>query len=158
MTRKRKRLIAVLTMLSCMGAGVALILNTLEENLVFFFTPKELTDTLRASEKPIRIGGLVKEDSIQEYGDASIRFAITDYSAEVIVQYRGLVPSLFREGQGVVAEGSFTQDGLFSARTILAKHDEKYMPPKVKEALQESGQWRDVPSGPKGMEDAPALP
>lgn len=158
MKRKHKRLVAVLSLLSCAGAGVAIILTSLQDNMVFFYTPKEITDQLADSGKSIRVGGLVKEGSVEELEDGTLFFTITDLTAEQDVTYKGLVPSLFREGQGVVAEGRFSEDGTLTAKTILAKHDEKYMPPQVKEALQESGEWRGDDASPTTMQPEQPLP
>ena len=114
------------------------ILRTLEENVVYFFSPSEIYDKSNISlNEKIRIGGLVKEDSISK-DETSIKFIITDLKNEIIVSYSGLLPNLFSEGKGVIAEGELKDKKYFVADEILAKHDENYMPPEVKKALEKS--------------------
>ena len=113
------------------------ILKNLEENIVYFFSPTDIYNQESVNlEKKIRVGGLVKEDSVIN-NQTSIKFIVTDLKHEIIVSYTGLVPNLFSEGKGVVAEGKLVDKKYFIADTILAKHDENYMPPEVKEALKE---------------------
>ena len=117
---------------------IFLIFKSLEESVVYFFSPSEIYDKSNISlNEKIRIGGLVKEDSIIK-DQTSIRFIITDYKKEIIVSYNGLVPNLFAEGKGVIAEGELKDKKYFVADKILAKHDENYMPPEVKKALEKS--------------------
>ena len=117
---------------------IFLILKSLEENVVYFFSPSEIYDKPNISlNKKIRIGGLVKEDSIIK-DQTSIKFIITDLKKEIIVSYSGLVPNLFSEGKGVIAEGELKDKKYFVADQILAKHDENYMPPEVSKALEKS--------------------
>ena len=117
---------------------IFLIFKSLEESVVYFFSPSEIYDKSNISlNEKIRIGGLVKEDSIIK-DQTSIRFIITDLKKEIIVSYNGLVPNLFSEGKGVIAEGELKDKKYFVADKILAKHDENYMPPEVKEALEKS--------------------
>jgi len=117
---------------------IFLILKSLEENVVYFFSPSEIYDKPNISlNKKIRIGGLVKEDSIIK-DQTSIKFIITDLKKEIIVSYSGLVPNLFSEGKGVIAEGELKDKKYFVADEILAKHDENYMPPEVSKALEKS--------------------
>ena len=133
----------VLLALGGLGGAVALVLMALEENIVFFYSPTELVEKDIDPGRRLRIGGLVEEGSVVRGGaDGLIAFRVTDLSETVPVRYRGLLPDLFREGQGVVAEGMLGADGTFEASTILAKHDETYMPPEVAEALKKSGQWQ----------------
>ncbi len=133
----------VLLALGGLGGAVALVLMALEENIVFFYSPTELVEKDIDPGRRLRIGGLVEEGSVVRGGaDGLIAFRVTDLSESVPVRYRGLLPDLFREGQGVVAEGMLGADGTFEASTILAKHDETYMPPEVAEALKKSGQWQ----------------
>ena len=117
---------------------IFLILKSLEENVVYFFSPSEIYDKSNISfNEKIRVGGLVKEDSISK-DQTSIKFIITDLKKEIIVSYSGLVPNLFSEGKGVIAEGELIDKKYFVADKILAKHDENYMPPEVNEALKEN--------------------
>ena len=115
---------------------VFLILKSLEENVVYFQSPSEINSTLELNKKKIRIGGMVKKDSISVNAD-EINFVITDFKNEINVVYKGAIPNLFEEEKGVVAEGILKDRNFFSATKILAKHDENYMPPEVKAALEE---------------------
>ncbi len=146
MKPKHRRLLFLLGALVVMGGAVALILSSFEDNLVFFYTPTQLTEKQKTpdfrADRALRIGGLVKAGSVKNDTDNTLHFVITDLSHEVSVTYRGLVPSLFREGQGVVAQGTLAADGSIAAETILAKHDEKYMPREVMEELKKSGEWK----------------
>lgn len=142
MTPKRQRLwIVVIGMISA-SIGVGLMLQTFQQNIVYFFTPSQLTHQTLKAEQIIRIGGLVEDGSIQSTGEQSIRFKITDLTATTTVTYTGLLPALFRQGQGVVAQGSMNAKNIFEATTILAKHDENYMPKEVVDALKASGRWK----------------
>ena len=119
------------------SAVIFFVLKYLEENVVYFFSPTEIYNKANISfDKKIRLGGLVKPNSITK-GEKSINFIITDLKKEIVVSYEGLVPNLFAEGKGVVAEGKLKDRKYFIAAKILAKHDENYMPPEVKEALKE---------------------
>lgn len=144
MTPKRRRLAGILFMLLVLGTAVALTLAALEDSVVFFHSPTDIAtrDDLR-KDKRMRVGGLVKERSLRREDGVRISFVITDLENEVRVQYRGILPDLFREGQGIVAEGRLVANGSFLADEVLAKHDENYMPPEVAEALRKSGRWRD---------------
>jgi cytochrome c-type biogenesis protein CcmE len=123
-----------------LGAAAALVLTAFEDNLVFFHSPTELATKAVAPTQRLRIGGLVAENSVVKSG-SDVRFVVTDGAHSITVAYRGLLPDLFREGQGIVAEGTF-QNGTFTAREVLAKHDENYMPPEVVDALKKSGEWQ----------------
>ncbi len=153
MKPKQKRLWFVILGLCMVALGFAIILNVFKDNLVFFFTPSELVERQLTEGQALRVGGLVKEGSVSTLPDGSLQFVVTDMSADLTVSYTGLVPNLFREGQGVVADGTLGADGVFTAKSILAKHDENYMPPKVKDALEESGHWMEAPDI---TEEAPA--
>ena len=145
MTSKHRRLAGIAFMLLVLGAAVALTLAALEDSVVFFHSPTDIAtrDDLR-KDRRMRVGGLVKERSLRrEDGGARISFVVTDLENDVRVHYRGILPDLFREGQGIVAEGRLAADGSFLADEVLAKHDENYMPPEVAEALRKSGRWRD---------------
>jgi cytochrome c-type biogenesis protein CcmE len=154
MTRKRRRLIALGIGLSLLAAATALVLTAFNDNLVFFYSPSELAEksvgqmaTSPGAIGPgrrIRIGGLVEPQSLRRQPDGhEIDFRVTDGKTTVAVVYNGALPDLFREGQGVVAEGRLRPDGVFAATSVLAKHDEKYMPPEVADALKKSGRWQE---------------
>ncbi len=144
MTRKRRRLVIVLTALLVFGGATALVLTALDENLDHFRSPSQLVAEPPAPERGIRLGGLVEEGSVARSADGlSVTFRVTDLSESVPVSYTGILPDLFREGQGVITLGSLQRDGTFAAREVLAKHDENYMPREVVDALKESGQWRE---------------
>ena len=134
----KSRIILLLFLLLSATVVIYLILKSLEENVVYFFSPSEIYDKSNISlNEKIRIGGLVKEDSISK-DQTSIKFIITDLKKEIIVSYNGLVPNLFSEGKGVIAEGELKDKKYFVADKILAKHDENYMPPEVSKALEKS--------------------
>jgi cytochrome c-type biogenesis protein CcmE len=144
MTRKRRRLMVVLVGLLALGAAAALVLSAFEDNIVFFFSPTELAEKTLAPGQSIRVGGLVEEGSITKLEDGlTTSFVITDMATTLAVRYTGVLPDLFREGQGVVAEGSLGPDGTFVAAQVLARHDETYMPPEVAQALKDSGHWQE---------------
>jgi len=138
LTKKVKsRITFLVLLLSVIVAIIFLIFNSLKENIVYFFSPTEISQELNISYKDtIRIGGLVKENSLRKEGKI-INFIITDLKNEIIVNYEGLVPNLFSEGKGVIAEGKLKDKKYFIANKILAKHDENYMPPEVSKALEE---------------------
>ena len=134
--KKRAIFLALLLLLS--AVTVFLIFKSLEENIVYFFTPSEIYNKQNISfNKTIRVGGLVKMDSIIKEQN-SVKFIITDFKKEIIVSYSGLIPNLFSEGKGVIAEGELKDKKYFIAEKILAKHDENYMPPEVTKALEKS--------------------
>ena len=144
MTPKRKRLWLVLGSVAVLGGAATLVLTALSDNIVFFYSPTQIAEKQIPPERRFRMGGLVEAGSVTKSPDGQVtRFKVTDTNKTVDVVYRGLLPDLFREGQGVVAEGSLGSDGVFAAREILAKHDENYMPPEVAKALKDSGQWKD---------------
>ena len=142
MTPKRRRLWLLVGSLGVLGVAAALVLTALNDKLVFFYSPTQVAEKKIAPERHFRLGGLVEAGSLQKNGQ-EIRFTVTDTHKTLAVVYRGLLPDLFREGQGVVAEGTLGSDGVFTAREVLAKHDENYMPPEVAKAIKEAGQWRD---------------
>jgi cytochrome c-type biogenesis protein CcmE len=156
MTRKRRRLILVLAGMASLSVAAFLVLNAFDDNLVFFYSPSDLAAKQPKAGRVMRIGGLVEEQSVvKTEGGKRIEFKVTDGAHDLPVVYLGVPPSLFREGQGVVAEGRLDPDGTFQASTILAKHDERYMPPEVAEALKKSGQWRGDPAAAAAV--TPAL-
>ncbi len=140
MTRKRRRLYIVLTGMVLLSGAVGLVLAALEENISYFYSPSDIADAPRG--RSIRLGGLVEEGSVARQADGvTVTFRVTDLAESVSVTYQGLLPDLFREGQGVITEGTLGPDGRFVAREVLAKHDETYMPREVVDALKKSGQW-----------------
>jgi cytochrome c-type biogenesis protein CcmE len=142
MKRKHRRLLVVLASLGLLGAASALVLTAVEDSLVFFYTPSDLVERPAPPDSLFRLGGLVEAGSVRKEG-ATTFFNVTDLTRTIPASYTGVLPDLFREGQGVVAEGTLTAGGKFTAREVLAKHDETYMPKEVAEALRKSGQWRD---------------
>jgi cytochrome c-type biogenesis protein CcmE len=134
-TPRRTRLAIAAGVLLALSAATALVLNAFRSNLVFFFTPSQVAAGEAPQQRPFRLGGLVRAGSLQRDG-VDIRFVVTDTRREVPVAYRGLLPDLFKEGKGVVAQGMLGPDGVFVAREVLAKHDENYMPPEAAEALK----------------------
>lgn len=152
--RKRRRLWVVALGVTLLGIAAALILTAFRDSIVFFYTPSELAEKSVPAGRPFRLGGLVEDGSVARSGD-TVTFKITDLKAALAVTYKGILPDLFREGQGVVAEGTLGADGVFQARQVLAKHDETYMPPEVAAALKKSGEWRPE-SG--AQSSAPAKP
>jgi cytochrome c-type biogenesis protein CcmE len=143
MTRKQRRLILIGSSLGVLAFAVALILGSLRESIVFFNSPTDIADNRAAPGKRVRLGGMVKMGSLERGDNLQIRFEVTDGNKDIPVSYVGIVPDLFREGQGVVAEGSLDQTGVFKADTVLAKHDENYMPKDVADALKKQGHWKD---------------
>jgi cytochrome c-type biogenesis protein CcmE len=144
MTRKRRRLVLIGGALGVLAIAVALMLNAFRDSIVFFNSPSDVAEKRIAAGTRIRIGGLVKQGSVVRGDNLKIRFDVTDGNRDIQVAYQGVLPDLFREGQGVVAEGALDGAGLFNADTILAKHDETYMPKEVADVLKRSGHWKDV--------------
>jgi len=140
MTAKSKRLFVITAIASLLGIAAMLVLGALRDNIVFFYTPSEISQSDRESGRQLRLGGLVKDGSVEIDGMQSV-FIVTDGSADIIVRYNNALPSLFREGQGVVAEGQI-ENGIFMAQNVLAKHDENYMPAEVADKLKEQGVWQ----------------
>jgi cytochrome c-type biogenesis protein CcmE len=147
MTRKRRRLIAVLAGLGMLGLASALVLTAFNDTLVFFYSPSDLLTKKVPQQRRLRLGGLVESASVTRDGDGrTVHFRITDGDKSVAVTYAGALPDLFREGQGVVVEGKLAGAGEVRADTVLAKHDENYMPREVVDALKKSGRWQEGPS------------
>jgi cytochrome c-type biogenesis protein CcmE len=142
MTRKGKRLTLIFGALAVLGVAAGLVMFALRDNIVFFYTPAQLAEKHPAPGARLRIGGLVKQGSVVRSDGREVSFIITDNSKELPVTYAGLLPDLFREGQGVVADGVLASDGKFHADSVLAKHDERYMPRDVAEALKKQGVWQ----------------
>ncbi len=137
MKPRQKRLAIVLGGLAALGIAATLILNAFQSNLVFFFTPTQVASGEAPKDRPFRIGGLVKEGSLQR-SDITARFIVTDTAREIPVAYKGILPDLFSEGKGVVAQGTLSADGNFTASEVLAKHDENYMPPEAQAAVDKA--------------------
>ena len=144
MTRKRRRLVLIGGGIGVLAVAAALMLNAFRDSIVFFNSPSDVAEKHIAPGTRIRLGGLVKTGSFVRDDNLRIHFEITDGSHEMQVAYQGVLPDLFREGQGTVAEGALDGGGVFNADTILAKHDETYMPKEVADALKKSGHWKDA--------------
>ena len=140
MTAKSKRLFVIAGIASLLGIAAMLVLGALRDNIVLFYTPSEISQSDRQSGRQLRLGGLVKDGSVEIDGMQSFSI-VTDGSADIFVRYNNALPSLFREGQGVVAEGQI-ENGIFMAQNVLAKHDENYMPAEVADKLKEQGVWQ----------------
>jgi cytochrome c-type biogenesis protein CcmE len=145
MTRKQRRLGFVAAGLVTLGVAVALVLSAFEDSLVFFYSPTDLVTKEVPTDRRIRIGGLVVKGSVKRGSDMTIQFGVTDTANTVPVLFRGVLPDLFREGQGIVAEGKFEAGGRFRADDVLAKHDENYMPREVVDSLKKAGVWQHAP-------------
>jgi cytochrome c-type biogenesis protein CcmE len=144
MTRRQRRLILIGSSLGVLAIAVALVLGSLRDSIVFFNSPTDIADNKTAVGKRVRLGGMVKMGSLERGDNLQIRFEVTDGNKDIPVSYRGIVPDLFREGQGVITEGHVEPDGTFQAETVLAKHDENYMPREVVEALKKQGHWQET--------------
>ena len=144
MTRKGRRLTIVLTGLLLLGGATALVLIAFQDSILYFYAPSDIQAEPPAPGQAIRLGGLVEDGSVEKDDDSvTVRFRVTDLSHSTPVIYKGILPDLFREGQGVVTHGVLGADGVFTADEVLAKHDETYMPAEVADALKKSGQWRE---------------
>jgi cytochrome c-type biogenesis protein CcmE len=150
-TPRRQRMIFVGIILAGVAVATSLALTAMGENMLYFYSPSQLKAGEAPTDHAVRIGGLVVNDSVnRDAGSLMVKFGLTDGAEAVTVQYTGILPDLFREGQGIVARGSLQPDGVFVAAEVLAKHDENYMPPEVAEALkmaQEGGQMPTMPHG-----------
>ena len=144
MTRKQRRLVLIGGSVGVLALAVGLVLNALSGSIVFFNSPTDVAEKHIAAGTRIRIGGLVKDGSVQRGDNLQIRFEVTDGKNDVPVRFQGIVPDLFREGQGVVAEGKIESGGTLDADTVLAKHDERYMPKEVVDSLKKSGRWQET--------------
>lgn len=143
MKPKHRRLTFLALGLGLLAIAAVLVLSALDDSLVFFMSPTDALASPPPAERAIRIGGLVEEGSLERAtGDATVRFRVTDLETAIPVSFEGVLPDLFREGQGVVVEGTLGADGIFTASEVLAKHDENYMPPEVAEAIKQSGHWQ----------------
>ena len=139
MKSRHKKLLVILLGLTGLGIAAALILNAFQSNLVFFYSPTEVAAGKAPSDRAFRIGGLVEEGSVKRDPDGlTVRFVVTDTAKSMPVVYKGILPDLFKEGKGVVAEGKLGGDGVFSSTQVLAKHDENYMPPEAQHAVDQA--------------------
>jgi cytochrome c-type biogenesis protein CcmE len=141
MTRKQKRLAVIGGLGAVLVLATTLILLALRDQIVFFYSPTEIQTKATAAGTPVRLGGLVKAGSWVKAGESN-DFVVTDGTTELVTHYNGILPDLFKEGQGVVVEGAMTAAGTFAATNVLAKHDENYMPKEVVEALKANGEWQ----------------
>ena len=163
MTRKKKRLTMIGLALAVFGGAVGMSLYALRDTIVFFYGPSEYAAKAPPTGTRLRIGGLVEAGSFKREGGGRVVFAVTDTRHDVRVTYVGLLPDLFREGQGAVVEGTVEPGGVFKADSVLAKHDERYMPKEVADSLKKQGVWRDgdapppatLPDGEKRASAAP---
>lgn len=145
--KKRRRLYFACTLLIAAAGGTALMLGALSDNVLYFYSPSDVSAKHVAPGVSFRIGGLVETGSVTHGPGPAVRFAVTDGNKAVPVKFDGVLPALFREGQGVVAMGKLDASGTFDASQVLAKHDEKYMPPEVVDALRRAGRWKEGAAG-----------
>jgi cytochrome c-type biogenesis protein CcmE len=141
--RKRRRLYFAGALVVAGLAGAVLVLGALKDNVLYFYSPSDVTTKHVTPGVAFRIGGLVEKGSVKHGPQAEVRFVVTDGKSDVPIAFRGVLPDLFREGQGIVALGALNNGGTFEATEVLAKHDEKYMPPEVVDALKRSGRWKE---------------
>lgn len=149
MTRKQRRLTLIGASVGVLAIAAALVLSALRESIVFFNSPTDIVEKHLAPGTRMRVGGLVKPGTVERGANLQISFSVTDGKTDVPVHYQGIVPDLFREGQGVIAEGKLESDGRLAADTVLAKHDERYMPREVVDALKKSGHWQEGEAKPQ---------
>jgi cytochrome c-type biogenesis protein CcmE len=149
MTRKQRRLTLITAALTVLGIALGLVLFAMRDNIVFFYSPAEIVAKDVKPGTRLRLGGLVKEGSIEKGVDRFVSFVVSDGTSEVRVRYTGILPDLFREGQGVVTEGVLEDVKTFRADIVLAKHDETYMPREVADALKKQGHWQNEAKGSK---------
>jgi len=143
MTRKQRRLVLIGGSLGVLALAAGLVLTALKDSIVFFNSPSDVVEKHIQPGSRIRLGGLVKPGSLQRGDQLAVRFEVTDGNNAMRVNYQGILPDLFREGQGVIAEGTLEPGGMLKADSVLAKHDEKYMPKEVADALKKQGHWKD---------------
>ena len=139
MKPRHRKLLLIALAVAAIGAAAMLILNAFQSNMVFFFSPSQIAEKTAPQGRDFRIGGMVQEGSLVKSGtDLNVRFVVTDFAHSVPVTYTGLLPDLFKEGKGVVAQGKLGEDGVFRAEQVLAKHDENYMPPEAAKAMKDA--------------------
>ena len=152
MTPRRRRLVLAGVVLAGCAVAAALVLNAFRSNIVFFYSPSEVHAQQAPQARAFRLGGLVESGSVRRQDDGvTVRFVVTDTAQKVAVEYRGILPDLFREGKGVVAQGRLGADGVFLAQEVLAKHDENYMPPEAAEALERAHKARTAGSADRRL-------
>jgi cytochrome c-type biogenesis protein CcmE len=156
MTRKQRRLTMIGGSLAVLALAAALVLNAMRDTIVFFSTPSMIAEKHIATGQRFRLGGLVQPGSLVRGDNLAVTFKVADGNATLPVSYQGMLPDLFREGQGVVAEGALDPSGVFKADTVLAKHDETYMPKEVADALKKQGHWKDDYGARPGYNAKPA--
>ena len=156
MTRKQRRLVMIGGSLTVLALAAALVLNALRDSIVFFSTPSMVAEKHVPAGRRFRLGGLVQPGSLARGENLQVTFKVSDGDATLPVSYKGILPDLFREGQGVVAEGALDPAGIFKADTVLAKHDETYMPKEVADALKKQGHWKDDYGAGAGISSNPA--
>jgi cytochrome c-type biogenesis protein CcmE len=140
--KARRRLLAVAVIAPVLAGATGLTLYALRDGVSFFYTPSQAAEADLSPGRNIRLGGLVRPGSVVKTADGGVTFVVMDHASSLEVRYRGDLPDLFREGQGVVCQGALAADGRFEAREVLAKHDESYMPRELVDGLKESGEWR----------------
>ena len=145
--KKKRRVQIILLTIVALVVATIMIGIAMKDGINYFRSPSEVVDAPPGPNETFRIGGLVEDGSLERGAGESVRFTVTDGAASVPVVFRGILPDLFREGQGIVAEGHF-RNGVFQATEVLAKHDENYMPAEVADAIKKSGQWKGGPGGP----------
>lgn len=155
MTRKQRRLTIIGGAMAVLALALALVLNALRDSIVFFSTPSMVAEQHVPAGRRFRLGGLVQPGSLARGDNLAITFEVADGNARLPVAYKGILPDLFREGQGVVAEGALDASGVFRADTVLAKHDETYMPKEVADALKKQGHWKDDYGAKPGANASP---
>ena len=147
MKPRHRRMIWIFAGLGAMGVAVALVLNAFQSNLVFFYTPTQVAQGEVPKSKKFRLGGMVEDKSLKRVSDGvGVTFVVTDTARSIPVRFNGILPDLFKEGRGVVAQGQLNDDGSFVASEVLAKHDENYMPPEAAEALRKAGKPIGAPA------------
>jgi cytochrome c-type biogenesis protein CcmE len=142
MTRKQRRLVLIGGSLGVLALAAVLVLTALKDSIVFFNSPSDVVEKNLQPGSRIRLGGLVKPGTLERGEQLAVRFEVTDGNRAIAVRYQGILPDLFREGQGVIAEGTLESGSVFKADSVLAKHDEKYMPKEVADALKKQGHWK----------------
>jgi cytochrome c-type biogenesis protein CcmE len=150
MKARHKRLIFILVGLALLGLAAWLVFTALGTNLSYFYSPTEVVQKQAPEEHVFRLGGMVVKDSVERGKELTVRFAVTDMANKVNVEYTGILPDLFEEGQGVIAQGKLDTRGVFVATEVLAKHDENYMPPEVAEAMKKGNQIKQQQTGTSG--------
>ena len=159
MKPRTKRALAIVAGLAALGVASTLVLQAFQSNLVFFFSPSQVMSNEAPRERNFRIGGLVEQGSIERDDKGlTVRFAVTDLAHKIPVTYTGLLPDLFKEGKGVVAQGKLGADGVFHADQVLAKHDENYMPPEAAEALKNAANHKEQATATLAMPPAGGRP